>query len=300
MSVRTVAVAVATLVFGCGNVSDNKSDIDAPGAATCSDGAKNGAETDVDCGGATCGACGDTRGCTSASDCTSKVCTNQVCQAASCTDGITNADELDVDCAGQCGAASCDPGQMCTANAQCASNMCAGVCIAPKRAFLTNAIYSGGQIGGLAGADTKCQGAALAGGLTGTYKAWLSDATGSPATRFTQSTAPYVRVDGIVIANNWADLTDGTHNAPLNKTETGALGASEAVCDSVTNWVFTNTTTDGNQADGGSSCSDWTSDLGGSIWGRFTTADSQWTSSCSGGSPVNFCGKRTPLYCFEQ
>lgn len=291
-------VALVVAAVGCGEVTGGTPD--APVSATCTDGVKNGAETDVDCGGPTCGACGDNKGCTATSDCASKVCTNQRCQAASCTDGVINADELDVDCAGHCPAGSCKAGQMCTSNPQCASNLCSTVCIAPKTVFVTNAIYSGGQIGGLTGADAKCQGAAIAAGLTGSYKAWLADATGSPSTRFTQSTAPYVRTDGIMVATNWTDLTDGTLNAPISKTETKATGVSEAVCDTTTGWVFTNTTTDGLMADGGSSCSEWTSDVGGSIWGKFTSADSQWVRSCSGGAPVNYCGKKTPLYCFQQ
>jgi hypothetical protein len=178
--------------------------------------------------------------------------------------------------------------------------MCAGTCVAPKRVFVTNSIFSGAQIGGLAGADAKCQGAAIAGGLTGMYKAWLSDATGSPSTRFTQSTTPYIRTDGVVVASSYADLIDGSLNAPISRTETGALGLSEGVCDSSTAWVFTNTTPEGKLLDAGLSCAEWTSDLGGSAWGKLSDAQTTWTSSCTGGAPVNFCGKRTPLYCFEQ
>src|SRR5262245_10430595 len=42
-------------------------------APTCSDGIKNGAESDTDCGG-TCAACADGAGCAAAGDCTSGVC----------------------------------------------------------------------------------------------------------------------------------------------------------------------------------------------------------------------------------
>jgi len=64
---------------------------------------------------------------------------------------------------------------------------------------------------------------AMAASLPGTYKAWVStnQANGTPATRFTQSATPYVLVNGTKIANNWADLIDGTLLAPINRTETG-------------------------------------------------------------------------------
>lgn len=285
-------------LVGCGKVQGTDPDAT---SATCTDGLRNGDETDVDCGGADCGPCADQKACASAPDCASKICTNQVCQVATCSDATQNADELDVDCAGHCGMGSCDAGQKCTNNDQCASHLCDGTCIAPKRVFVTNAIYSGGTIGGLAGADQKCQGAATGAGLSGTYKAWLSDVTGSPSTRFTKSmVAPYVRVDGILVAMNWTDLTDGTLNAAIAKTENNTVGASEAVCDNATSWVFTNTRTDGTLLDAGLSCIEWTSNTGGSGWGTLSAADSRWSVSCTGGAPVNYCGKRTPLYCFEQ
>src|SRR5438132_11083697 len=91
-------VMIATVAIGCGNVSENQ--VDATGLPTCTDGAKNGDETDVDCGGSSCGACGDNLSCSGAIDCKSRMCTNQICQAATCNDGVANADEIDVDCGG--------------------------------------------------------------------------------------------------------------------------------------------------------------------------------------------------------
>lgn len=299
------ALLLVLCLAACGKVNSNTPD--ASSAVTCSDGLKNGQETDVDCGGADCGPCADQKACESADDCQSKVCTNQVCLAATCDDDIQNADEVDVDCAGHCGDGSCATGQKCTESIQCEGRLCdipsgmtEGTCIAPKRVFATNAIFSGGQIGGLTGADAKCQGAAVGAGLTGTYKAWLSDVTGSPSTRFTQSNAPYVRVDGILVANNWADLIDGELNAPIIKTEINTVAASEVICNNESSWVWTNTQTDGTMSDAGSSCVEWSVNTGGSIWGRVTDVQGTWTSACSGGAPVNFCGKRAPLYCFEQ
>lgn len=48
-------------------------------APTCSDGRRNGDETDVDCGGR-CGACGDDAACAAHGDCDSKLCGAGVCK----------------------------------------------------------------------------------------------------------------------------------------------------------------------------------------------------------------------------
>jgi len=93
---------------------------------------------------------------------------------------------------------------------------------APCKVFVTSATYNG-NLGGLAGADAKCQSLAAAANLAGTYKAWLSDATGSsPSNRFTHNPGPYVLVDGTTIAVDWADLTNGGILVPINMTESGA------------------------------------------------------------------------------
>ena len=54
---------------------------------------------------------------------------------------------------------------------------------------------------------------------------WLVPGAQAPATRFTQSVIPYVRTDGAVVANNWADLTDGTIQNPINVDEFGSRRA---------------------------------------------------------------------------
>ncbi|HVJ19482.1 MAG TPA: discoidin domain-containing protein [Polyangiaceae bacterium] len=71
---------------------------------TCTDGSKNGSETDVDCGGSTCSKCANDKLCASANDCSSGYCgANGLCAAApSCTDGIQNGSETGVDCGGSC------------------------------------------------------------------------------------------------------------------------------------------------------------------------------------------------------
>ena len=89
-----------------------------------------------------------------------------------------------------------------------------------KTVFVTNASFKG-NLGGLTGADEKCQAEAddLASIVpSGTYLAWLSDGTDSPDTRFAKSSDPYVLPDGTRIAEDFTDLTDGSILQLLNMT----------------------------------------------------------------------------------
>jgi hypothetical protein len=78
-----------------------------------------------------------------------------------------------------------------------------------KYMFVTSTVYTG-DLGGVAGADAKCNDHALAAGLKGTYLAWIAtDATDDPESRFTRSALPYVTPDGVKVANDYDDLTGG-------------------------------------------------------------------------------------------
>ncbi len=93
-----------------------------------------------------------------------------------------------------------------------------------RTVFITSGVFDG-NLGGIAGANAKCQAAADSAGSVvpaGTYHAWLStDAGGSPNTNFTQSTAGYIRPDGVFVADDYADLTDGDIQATIKITELG-------------------------------------------------------------------------------
>jgi len=141
----------------------------------------------------------------------------------------------------------CGPDQICSG----------GVCLVPAcgaggpcRVFLSSIRYDG-NLGGLNGADAKCQDLANAAGLPGSYKAWLSDSTSSPSSRFVPSTGPYQLVTGTTIAANFTDLTDGPLLAPITVTETGGgFGSSER--------VWTHSLSNGNAgADPGAHCANW-------------------------------------------
>ena len=93
-----------------------------------------------------------------------------------------------------------------------------------KFVFITKASFES-NMGGLSGADAKCQAEADAPESivpSGTYLPWLSDGIDSPDTRFTKSTHPYLLPDGTKIAENYTDLTDGTILHAINVDATGA------------------------------------------------------------------------------
>lgn len=89
-----------------------------------------------------------------------------------------------------------------------------------KMIFQSSAGYTG-NLGGLSGADQKCQALATATNnpnLSGTYKALLSDSNSSLQNRLTHSTVPYYAFNGWTgkfykIASDWNGLfnTDGSY-----------------------------------------------------------------------------------------
>jgi hypothetical protein len=94
---------------------------------TCTDGNKNGNETDVDCGGGTCPTCAVSKHCAVDSDCTSNACdgVSLTCVSDQCSDHRQDGSESDVDCGGllcnacavgmKCGnSIDCQPGHFCS------------------------------------------------------------------------------------------------------------------------------------------------------------------------------------------
>jgi hypothetical protein len=299
-----VGFGLLCAVAACGSVKDTPDP--APDAApTCTDGVKNGTESDVDCGGS-CEACVDGKFCSAGADCASTLCNNGTCVSPTCVDGMRNGDEIDIDCGGSCGAGSCKIGQTCTDNTQCVTQVCTStsagtkVCASPKHVFVTINHYTGGAIGSLTLADRKCQDEADAAHLSGVFKAWLSDSTGSPSTRFTRNIVPYMLVGNpVLIAQNWNDLTDGALAHAINRNALGnPQGGGPSACDPAQFSVYTNTQADGTMYQAAYSCSNWTSNTGPSVWGVLTAEAPLWTHECEGGD--NGCAKASALLCFEQ
>ncbi len=130
----------------------------------------------------------------------------------------------------------------------------AGSAYAQKTVFVTSAKFKG-NLGGLTGADAKCQ--AQADGPasivpSGTYLAWLSDGTDSPDTRFTKSAHPYILPNGTKIAEDFTDLTDGSLLHSIDIDPTGEpVGL---------NFFWTGTNADGTSASSSVSCDGWMAD----------------------------------------
>ena len=179
-----------------------------------------------------------------------------------------------------------------------------------KTVFATPGRYTG-DLGGLAGADAKCQERADNAGLPGTYKAWLSDRTSSVRDRFDRDydDFPFIRTDGARVANDWTDLMDGTLIVAIDKNEFGNSNNGGASSD----YVWTNTDTSGNTLETtlGSNldCDGWTtstSALFGNV-GSVLRSDSQAALSV-GGAPYTWtndnrasrCNTQRRLYCFQQ
>lgn len=165
-----------------------------------------------------------------------------------------------------------------------------------KTLFLSSQFFYS-NLGGLSGADAKCQTLANAvPSLTGkTFKAWLSDSVTSARDRLTHAAVPYKLVDGTVVANNWTDLTDGTLANPILKDEAGRTVASAPPYP----YVWTDTNSDGSQTSRniGNTCQNWavtTSSIQGGVGFSAHTALS-WTQHSS-----QNCALTARLYCMEQ
>lgn len=160
-----------------------------------------------------------------------------------------------------------------------------------KIAFITSSSFDG-NLGGVAGADALCQGAAGVAGLSGTFKAWLGDELGnSPNSNFAKFGDYRNSADVLdTIAIGWDDLTDGTLTVPIRKNEFGGLR-------SVSVWTYA--LASGDASASGDSCQNWTSNNAGDDGdvGLSTQINTGWSENPSG--PIN-CATNLPLYCFEQ
>jgi formylglycine-generating enzyme required for sulfatase activity len=92
-------------------------------APSCTDGVKNGTESDLDCGGP-CNGCGPGQVCVTGNDCKGLKCDSFTC-APSCEDGVKNPGtaETDVDCGGGL-CSPCANNLVCKLDTDCLSNIC--------------------------------------------------------------------------------------------------------------------------------------------------------------------------------
>jgi cysteine-rich repeat protein len=192
------------------------------------------------------------------------------------------------------GIEECDDGNFMNGDG-CDSNCSLEVPIFEARVFV-RAGTNNGSIGGVAAADSLCQSSADSQSLGGTWKAWISSNTEGPSSTFaTNNNGPYKLLNGTIVANNWADLTDGTLRAPiiLNQfgTRTGVDGPSD--------FSWTGTKVDGTPRGGPfNNCGQWTTSSGGiqGYVGDPGDIDNRWTAETNAAN----CNNLMHLYCFEQ
>jgi len=154
---------------------------------------------------------------------------------------------------------------------------------------------AGGKTG-IAAGDAICQARAIAAGLDepSSFRAWLSDATTNAIDRFVNE-GRWVRLDGIPVAENKIDLTDGVLFAPINVSETGGYLGNWGV------WSGTHLTGAGT----GTDCAGWTVGTGGDSGTNGTSNDLRsWTSpsslTCDVSGARLYCLSDSPLPIFSD
>jgi hypothetical protein len=163
--------------------------------------------------------------------------------------------------------------------------------------FVTNGLY-GADLGGIAGADAKCQEEARAAGLAGTYLAWLSTSDVNAAPRFDREAGPFVLTTGEVVAADWNALVSGkdlVHAIDRTPTRDEPV-LSRGVTKCGGNLVWTSTRANGYYS--GGDCAGWTSTTAQDFpsLGIAGATSRQWTDWCY----ENACGLEAHLYCVER
>ncbi len=160
-----------------------------------------------------------------------------------------------------------------------------------KLVFATSKAYSG-ALGGLDGADDKCNALAMEAGLAnaGAFMAWMSDGGASPTSRMEPWSGRYLLVNGTMIAESWADLCDGSLAAPIAVDEKGGLVAADDVPAA---WTGTGAKGLADAA----RCVEWKDGSKGAVGrrGSLLATDAGWTSHADA-----VCSLLSRLICVEQ
>jgi hypothetical protein len=170
--------------------------------------------------------------------------------------------------------------------------------------FVSSTLVTGAMLGnGLEDADQICKDEALSAELPNaeSYKAWLSDSDSSPDTRFLEKRGgPFRRPDKVVIAQDWADLTDGQLSNPINRFADGTIVPNNGVENGL---VWTNTLANGKACNQYAepdvdSCDNWYSEVDsytGWVGDAHAYSDGTWSKT-----HLWMCDHEFRLYCFEQ
>ena len=189
-----------------------------------------------------------------------------------CGDGVVQGDE------------TCDDGNA-TPDDGCQE------CARDSVVFITSERYQGYALEGLYGADQRCRILAAKANLSRfeTFRAWLSVPAMPAADRLLHSRGRYVLTNGLVVAQDWDELTSGTLQNPIVVDEASQTREDLA---------WTGTLPDGQPALGSEFCGDWNETMGFLIFGGeglSLAVDSKWSFFGQGD-----CGSENRLYCVEQ
>jgi cysteine-rich repeat protein len=230
------------------------------------------------------------------------------CELARCGDGVAwegeeacddgNEEETDA-CLNNCEWARCGDGVVWAGVEVCdggegggAGSGCAECEYEVRRVFVTKAKYEG-NLGGLAGADEKCQEAAKKGGFVKEgerveYQAWLSDGFLSAKARLGQEgwQGRYEVKSGGLVAVGWEGLVSGALEGAWGEDEDGEVKSTT---------VWTNTGADGSGL-GQAHCGGWTAATDGHSGGVGSSGkvDAGWTEL--GQVP---CNSSMSIYCIQ-
>jgi hypothetical protein len=152
----------------------------------------------------------------------------------------------------------------------------------PNIAFVTSTRVAPGTLGGVAGADALCQQRAAAGGLSGTYRAWLQTDAASAASRFASSRG-WVRPDGRAVADSAESLGNSNIFYPITLDESGAPGTSIQIATGV---FYPGT--------GPGTCNDWTDPTEASLYGYGSGRSADALFQIGG---LNYCNVPGSFYC---
>ncbi|MBL9101046.1 MAG: hypothetical protein JNL82_08820 [Myxococcales bacterium] len=162
-----------------------------------------------------------------------------------------------------------------------------------KLVFITSLEYTGKDVNGVTGAHQHCKDRAAAAALDNSdkFKAFISAAEVYPADseQFAHATLPYVRLDGIRVADDWQDL--------VSEGPTSGITISEEKKTLEAKFVWTGTDPKGELFLPEHTCAGWSSDspaMKGAV-GWSVAGPTQWTSET-----LLSCDYTGRLYCFEQ
>ena len=188
-----------------------------------------------------------------------------------------------------------DCGQPCDDGNTLGEDGCSEACTWEERVvFVTDKAWTGKELGGVIGADQKCDAAAKAiVELKGReFRAWLSkDNVDTALLRIGEAFLPYVRRDGMLVADDSGQFMLGSIKAPINVTETLNTPVFSD-CGSGKNMVWTGTEMNGGAS--GDTCSVWSmAGVNGRV-GNLSSMGAEWTACTS--LP---CDTLARLYCFQ-